>query len=192
MGGRAGGTLCPRIWRKQPAHPLTRQPAQRTRQPSPRSQPLTGLACCLPKNAPCISIFLAVSLACTARPRPPRLSSAALSVLVPSLPTAYVPKANAKPTFKEAQGERAYLPRRAPRSPPSRALLPYSLDYGNECHLDGEPRVRSPSTRLWVPVRGSCALPDALSPSARLCPPPRLGSTPRSPRPPSCPFLPRS
>ncbi|XP_011929848.1 PREDICTED: 5E5 antigen-like [Cercocebus atys] len=55
VGGKEE-VLRPRIRRKQPARPLTRQPAQRTRELSPRSRPLTVLAWRLPKYAPCISI----------------------------------------------------------------------------------------------------------------------------------------
>lgn len=186
MGGRE--VLRPRIRRKQPARPLTGQPEQGTREPSPRSRSLTVLAC-LPKNAPCISISRPF-LSCTRR-SPPRLPSAALWALILSFPAPCLPEAGRKAHRQEGAGG-VGAPTRVPRSPLPAEPSSRTLGYGNECHLDGVPRVRGSRPRLREPLCGFRALPQPPPPSSSLCPPPGLGSTPRSPRPRPFHFLSRS
>lgn len=140
------------------------------------------LACRLPKNVPCISISPAVSVARTARPG--HLGSQAQ----PFRACSFLPRS---PPPRRRRGCGFTPPGRA-RSPFPAGPISRTLGYGNECHLDGGPRVRSPCPRLWVPLRDSCALAGAPLPLASLSPPPRLRNAPRSPRPRSCPFLPRS
>lgn len=158
LGGREGGRFCaPRIRRKQPARPLTGQPAQHTRELSPRSRPLTVLAWRLPKNAPCISISLPF-LYWHVLPGPPQLSSAALSVLVLFISAPCLPKAERKTLCQEgavAVGASS-VPCPAVPSQPSPASR--TLDYGSECHSHLGLRVCSPGPWVRVALWGSCAL----------------------------------
>lgn len=101
------------------------------------------------------------------------------------------PRPHAQPAAQKAQGARRH-PRGVPRSPllaePRSGLSMTEM----RVLLAGGPRVRSPPPGSGCLCRASYALPHALSLSASLCPPPRLRSAPRSPRPRSRPFLPRS
>lgn len=170
--------LRPRIRRKQPARPLTGQPEQRTREPSPRSRPLTVLVC-LPKNAPCISISPAVSLPRTTRPGPPRLPSAVLGALVPSLPSQRRTQ-NPPPRRRRGCGVGAPAPP-VPLSPLPAEPSSQTLDHGNKCHLDGEPRVRGPpSLALGASLRFQCA-PEPSSPVAVFGPVPPTQTREQSP-----------
>lgn len=125
----------------------------------------------MPKNAPCISISPAGSLARSARQRPARLPSSALPAPVPSrLPECSRPYA--KPSAKKAQGELGAPTRPCPAVPSTAQ----NLEYGYECHLDGGSHALGPRPRLWVPLGGSCALPHPLVIAFDAVPPHHLGS----------------
>lgn len=181
MRGEEGGSAPPNPEKaaRPPPHPAA-SAAHPTAEPQKPVSVGAGLA--LAKKCPLHLNFPGRLRRSHGSPGPPRLSGAAFqsSFLPPPLPAA-----------KKARGVRVHPPGRA-RSPLPAGPISRTLGYGNACHLDGGPRVRSPCPRLWVPLRGSCALPVALSPLGSLRPPPRLMNAPRSPRPRSCPFLPRS
>lgn len=83
---------------RPPPHPAASSAHPRAEPEKPASD---GAGVALAKKCPLHLNFPAVSLAGTARPRPPRLSSAALSALVPSFPAPCLPKAERKTHCQE-------------------------------------------------------------------------------------------
>lgn len=191
MGGKKGDSAPPNPEQaaRPPPHPAASSAHPRAEPEKPASD---GAGVVLAKKCPLHLNFPAGPFACTARKGPPRLFSAALWALIPAFSAPWCPGPSIKPTAEEAQwarGHRCAVPRSPfPAEPSSPTLL--ARRNASLCNLG--PRVCGPSawlrTPLGVPVRSRC--PPA--PSASLRPPPGLGSAPRSPRPRSFHFLPRS
>lgn len=165
---RKRGRFCaPQIRRKQPARPLTRLPAQRTRGLSPRSRPLTVLVWRLPKNALCISIsrpFL--SLASLAQGHLGSPVQSRRHSFPPSLgfSAPACPRRNPKRTAKKEQWAWGHPACHIPQSPPKPSPAPGTLDYPNECHSD-----LGTSVGLW-PASLAASLGFLCAPVPRHCP----------------------
>uniref|UniRef100_M3Z7R9 Uncharacterized protein n=1 Tax=Mustela putorius furo TaxID=9669 RepID=M3Z7R9_MUSPF len=176
------GCLCGREGGSAPPNPekAARPPPHRAaRAAHPRAEPkkpVSDGAGLLAKKCPLHLNFPAVSLlhAPLATSAPQRSPLGADSVLPRSLPARGWTQS---PPPRRRRGCRGTNPG-VPRSPlPAEPSSP-TLGYGNECHLDGVPRVRGSRPRLREPLCGFRALPQPPPPSSSLCPPPRLGSTP--------------
>lgn len=199
MGGKEE-VLRPRIRRKQPARPLTRQPAQRTRELSPRSRPLTVLAWRLPKYAPCISISL--GRFSRTQGSPGATSALQRSPFDPCffLPHPCLHKAECKTHLQEGAAGTGAPSVPCPAVPSQPRPAPQTLKIKEMSVIqtkDCASAVPVPGSACFsgVPVRSGppVAVREPAPPTqAWERPPPRLGSTPRSPPPRSSHFLPRS
>lgn len=174
-GGKEGGSAPPNPEKaaRPPPHPAASSAHPRAEPKKPASD---GAGAALAKKCPLHLNFPAVSLACTARPGPPRFSSAVLQALLPPFPPSPLPacpRRNPKRTAKKEQWARGHSACHVPQSPPKPSPAPGTLDYPNECHSDlGTSVAGVPGCLPRVPVR-SC--PPSLFASLR--PSPKLGST---------------